>query len=169
MLRLARQQLRDMPTDAPDNSRRIRELESQVENLADAIVAGGLHGSRALATRLQAAETELEILRGAAAPTAADIELLLPQLGECYDDLVANLERRLDSDEVPALRQELGRVIGPIRVRVDGDDVVLESEGDRIEKAVFQASGLERPQQISVVAGARFANFRRRLKLVRDA
>jgi hypothetical protein len=137
---------------------RIRELQSQVENLAEAIATGGLHGSRGLATRLQATEAELEGLQAAPAPpTTADIELLLPQLGRCYDDLVANLEQRLESDEVPALRQELGRVIGPIRVRLEGDDVVFESEADWIEKVVFQASALRgHPQQISVVAGAGF-------------
>jgi hypothetical protein len=58
------------------NGKRIRELEAQVENLADAIAAGGLHGSRALGTRLQAAEAELEALR--AAPAAASPVLTWP-------------------------------------------------------------------------------------------
>jgi hypothetical protein len=44
-------------------------------------------------------------------------------------------------------------------------DVVLECEGDRIEKVVFQASGLRERSQIFMVAGVGFFNSRYRLSL----
>ena len=52
---------------APD-AKRIAELEAQVGNLADAIAFGALRASPALASRLSAAEVELEGLRKQAEP-----------------------------------------------------------------------------------------------------
>jgi hypothetical protein len=46
-----------------DHGKRIAELQREVENLMDAIAAGQLRGSPALAKRLTAAETEFERLQ----------------------------------------------------------------------------------------------------------
>jgi hypothetical protein len=48
-------QLRDFEAERPDMAVRARELEQQIGNLADAIAGGGLHTSRTLGQRLQAA------------------------------------------------------------------------------------------------------------------
>lgn len=51
--------------EAPDNRERIEQLQVEIENLTDAIAAGGLRGSHSLATRLAKAEQELEQLESA--------------------------------------------------------------------------------------------------------
>jgi len=61
--RRVRAALRKPKIKAPDNAARIAELQSQVENLADAIASGSLRTSPALAARLGAAEAELEELK----------------------------------------------------------------------------------------------------------
>jgi hypothetical protein len=60
-----RLEMRELETKGPDKAARIRELEQQIEHLADAIAQGGLHTSRTLGQRLQAAEREVETLKAA--------------------------------------------------------------------------------------------------------
>jgi hypothetical protein len=159
--------LREFEAMRPDMAARTRELEQQIGNLADAIAGGGLHTSRALGQRLQAAEQELQTLR--AAPVRSPqmpIEQLIPRLSDRWRAFVANFERRLRPEDIPAFGQQIGSMIGPIRVRTTATEILLETQERHAEVAFLRAAGLEQMgQQISVVAGAGFANYRLRLSL----
>jgi hypothetical protein len=130
--------------------------EQQIEHLANAIVGGGLHTSRALGRRLGDAEREFEALKVAPVrSTALQIEQLIPRLTDRWRRFVGNFEQRIRPEDVPAFRQEIGHMIGPIRVRTTAAEILLETQGGHAEVAFLRAAGLEQNgQQISVVAGA---------------
>jgi hypothetical protein len=145
----------------------MRELEDQIEHLADAIGNGGLRTSRALGQRLQTAEQELERLKAVSVQAPrSQIEHLIPRLADRWRKFISNFEKRIGAEDVPAFRQEIARLIGPIRVRATADEILLETQEGHAEVAFMRAAGLRHTgQQISLVAGTRFANFRRRLSL----
>ena len=151
-------ELREFEIKRPDMAARARELEQQIGNLADAIVGGGLQTSRTLGQRLQAAEQELETLRAAPAQSPGmQIEQLIPRLTDRWREFVANFEKRIRPEDVPAFRQRIGHMIGPIRVRTTATEILLETQEGHAEMAFLRAAGLEQMgQQISVVAGAGF-------------
>jgi hypothetical protein len=158
-------QLREFEATRPDTAARARELEQQIGNLADAIAGGGLHTSRTLGQRLQAAEQELETLP--AAPVRSpqmQIEHLIPRLSDRWRAFVANFERRIRPEDIPAFRQQIGHMIGPISVRTTATEILLETQEGHAEIAFLRAAGLEQKgQQISVVAGARLWTYLLRL------
>lgn len=158
-----RMQLREQEASRPDFAVRTRKLEQQIENLADAIGDGGLHTSRALGQRLQAAERELEALKGASVHSPqAEIERLIPRLADRWRQFVASFEKRIRPEDVLAFRQEIARHVGPIRVRATADEVLLETQEGHAEVAFMRAAGLKHTgQQISLVAGAGFVAYLR--------
>jgi len=84
----------------------------------------------------------------------------LPQAAELYRAKVANLGEALRQADVERARQELRDAVGEIRI-------VTENGGAVAEICLNPASAvaLTGTSKIGVVAGARFANFRRRLSL----
>jgi hypothetical protein len=83
------------------------------------------------------------------------IEKWIPRLTDRWREFVANFERRIRPEDVPAFRQKIGHMIGPIRVRTTATEILLETQDGHAEIAFLRAAGLEQKgQQISVVAGA---------------
>jgi molecular chaperone GrpE (heat shock protein) len=128
---------------AVDNSKRVAELAQEIENLTDAIANGLLKASLALAKRLATAESELERIqsdnRRAKAPIAGRIA---PNVAKMFLGLVDQLEDNLRRDPQRA-RAALASIFG--------ERVTLK------------------PDESGRFLGARFGNFRRRIRLLRDA
>jgi site-specific DNA recombinase len=94
-----------------DDGRRVAQLEREIANLTDAIAAGGLRRSAALAQRLEAAEEErdrLRVQRGVARIPAAP---RAPDVRGWFLDKVANLDRVLELDPERG-REELRGILG---------------------------------------------------------
>jgi site-specific DNA recombinase len=153
-----RRRLREQEASRPDFAARTCELEQHIEHLADAIGNGGLHTSRTLGQRLQAAERELAVLKDASAQSPkVRIERLIPRLADRWRQFVANFEKRIRPEDIPAFRQEIARFIGPIRVRATREEILLETQEGHAEIAFLRAAGFNNTdQQISVVAGVGF-------------
>ena len=64
-----------------DHGKRIAALQREIENLMDAIAAGQLRGSAALAKRLTAAEAELERLQARQSSTRRERRAGRPEAG----------------------------------------------------------------------------------------
>jgi hypothetical protein len=80
------------------NAPRIHQLRIEVANLTDAIASGTLRGSKAIAERLSAAESELERLTAEPRKRKANVIDLPGQLVDRYRRLVAGLEDELSKD-----------------------------------------------------------------------
>jgi site-specific DNA recombinase len=135
-------------------SRRIDALRGEVANLADAIASGALRGSKAIADRLAATESELSTLeaRQVQAPESA-IAKLTPRV---VDALVRA------ADDMPALvrgtNPERGRaviesMIGEVFVEPTETEIRFEAEKTALEGAFMRAIGAK---HANVVAGARY-------------
>jgi hypothetical protein len=91
-----------------DHGKRIAELQREVENVMDAIAAGQLRGSPALANRLTTADAELERLQ--ARQSIQPVAIVVPDVRKRF--LVVNqLDKRLAAGPEhgrAALREVLG-------------------------------------------------------------
>ena len=142
----------------PDgHSARLRELEKEVANLADAVAGGVLRSSPALAQRLATAEDELAKLHAASVPReVVKVERLLPRVVDGYLALVADLPKALKRDPARAranIRQLLG---GQIRVEVDAKEARFLTQKGRTEAAFLRMAGAGIQPQTTLVAGAGF-------------
>jgi hypothetical protein len=104
---------------------------------------------------------------GRAAPTQSPrmrIEQLIPRLTDRWRQFIGNFEKRILPEDIPAFRQEIGRLIGPIRVRATPEEILLETQEGHTEVTFLRAAGFDEPgQQISLVAGAGFLRITREL------
>ncbi len=132
-----------------DNRARIEKLEGEISALVDAIASGALRTSPAIAKRLQEAEDALARLKAQPAPSIAKLR---PDLAQQSRAAIENLERTLMIDPRRA-RTEIAEHVGPIRVNVTEDEIVLESQKSHIASALLGATGTEGARQINVVAG----------------
>lgn len=115
---------------APNHAARIAQLKEEAANVVEAIASGALRGSPALATRLRAAEQELERLegeQGQAAPVE-DVTRLLADLPKRADRALEHLERTLASGDVPRARQEIKDHVGSVTVEADEREIRLFGE-----------------------------------------
>jgi hypothetical protein len=162
--RRVRLEIREIETKGPDKGARIHELEQQVEHLVDAIAEGGLHTSRTLGQRLQAAEREVETLKASQAESPQlRIEQLIPRLADRWRQLVGNFEKQFRPEDIPAFRQEIGHMIGPIRVRTTASEILLETQEGHAEVAFLRAAGLEERPANKCGSGGRLTNYNERI------
>jgi len=94
-----------------DHGKRLAELEREISNLTDAICAGLLKSSPALAQRLGAAETKLARLRAAKATKQPNVGRIVPRVAERYRAMLGRLNAALSEDPERA-RAALQDVIG---------------------------------------------------------
>ncbi len=121
---------------------RMKELQAQIENLADAIAQGALRASPALAAKLGSAEEELERLGSQpSTPPAADIERLIPRLAEEIEKAVRELPKTLAAGNVDLARQELKGLVGSIQVVAKPTEMLLYSETGFVQVALKRAVG----------------------------
>lgn len=138
-----------------DGRARISELTRQIEKMTEAIAAGLV--SSALAQRLAAAEAELAKLQVARPVSVARIA---PRVTERVKELVGRLEAAgsLDRDKARAALRE---ILGEVRLIPDPSGRFLWAEyGLEINALTAMAVGSD-----LMVAGAGFANYRRRVSL----
>jgi len=114
-----------------DDSKRIGKLETEVENLADAIASGALKSSPALASRLAKAEQELARLEvKGSAPKAAQ---MIPKLADEYRAWVNELETVLSPDGLKrglVSDRDIARARAQLRKRLGGNIIVTETESE---------------------------------------
>jgi site-specific DNA recombinase len=116
--------------------KRAAELDREIEQIVEAIVAVGI--SRALEARLKAAEAEREELRLAMAQRLVPVPTI-PNIEKLYRDLVADLGFALSEDRVQA-REILQKMLGRIKL-------VKQDEGE------IWAEITTNPQFLSETAG----------------
>jgi site-specific DNA recombinase len=145
-----------------DHGRRISELKIEVENLTDAVCSGLLRHSPALATRLQTAEKELALLQSAqqalsVAPVAVNVRKRYLEMVDVLDGILL--------DDPERGRQELRGILAErIKLQPDESRLYLWAEYScGILPLLAGAAASE-----FMVAGAGFANFRRRIRLLCD-
>lgn len=123
------------------HAQRRQELQSQIENLADAIAQGVLRASPAIADKLRSAEEELARLAAQAKAPVADIEQLIPRLAEEIKQAMEALPKTLAAGNVDLARQELKGYLGSIRVVAEPTRMLLYSERGFVEAAIMRAGG----------------------------
>jgi hypothetical protein len=141
----------------------VAELEAQVRNLAEAIAAGALRSSPALASRLAAAETELAAMRVQAVPReVSKLDGVNPRIGDGFRELVEDVPNAVKRD-VDRARATVRKYRGnSIRVESDGKTVQFMDQSGRLEAAIMIAAGGAAASQTTVVAGAGFGTYLRR-------
>jgi site-specific DNA recombinase len=133
-------------------SRRRVELQAEIDNLAEAIAAGLLRSSPALADRLARAERELltlqpqEILVDASKVTA-----MLPRVMDAFRAMVANLGD-LARRDVGRARTEARKLVGEITLQPENGVLIAEIKKAHVAGALITAAGGR--QQMVMVAGA---------------
>jgi site-specific DNA recombinase len=121
---------------------RMKELQAQIENLADAVARGALRASPSIAAKLRETEDELARLAAqASTPPAADIERLIPRLGEEIERAVRQLPKTLAAGNLDLARQELKALVGSIQVVAEPTEMLLYSETGFVEAALKRAAG----------------------------
>lgn len=141
VLRRVRARLRELSKPKAVPQARIRELEQQIENLVEAVAAGGLRGSVSLADRLRTAEAELSSLKAQAeAAPAATVERLLPELAARYARQLDQLPQVLTGD-VTRARTALAAHVGPLTVTATAAEIQFWSEQGHAEAALLRAAG----------------------------
>jgi DNA invertase Pin-like site-specific DNA recombinase len=103
-----------------DHGKRILELKREIENFADAIGAGLLRTSPALAQRLQAAEAELA--RVQSAQPAKRPTLLVPNIRKRYLEMVGAVDQVLMEKDPDRGREELRGILGNERIKMLPDE-----------------------------------------------
>ena len=136
---------------APNSGPRMQELRTQIENLADAIAAGALKASPALAGRLAATEAELAHLAALAAKPQGKIVDFPARLAARFQKMVERLEEYLARDPNRA-RAALRGICGEIPVFPDKTGKFLIAKLGLSEMFLEAAVGSER----SMVAGVGF-------------
>ena len=135
-------------------ARRVSIVRGEIANLTDAIVSGGLRGSRAIGERLAAAEAELARLEVGQTDTSSEtVAKLTPRV---VDQL------RRAAEDMPALlrgvhpergRAVISSLVGDITVRSTEAEVIFETKKGAVEGALIRLAG---GKHTSVVAGAGF-------------
>jgi hypothetical protein len=125
------------------NAQRVKELQAQIENLSEAVAQDALRASPSIAAKLRETEEELARLQAQAesAPPTADIERLIPRLGEEVERAVRELAKTLAAGNVDLARQELRGLVGRIRVVAKPTQMLLYSETGFVEAALKRAVG----------------------------
>jgi DNA invertase Pin-like site-specific DNA recombinase len=150
------------PAKKSSNIERIAQLRAEIANLADAVASGALRTSKTLAERLATSETELEQLSRATPARTASVTRIPEQLEERYKRIVARLETEYGRD-VHRARGRLRQLVGdsiPLVPHESGKHLVARVGLDLQE--LLQVNGAP---EIFMVAGACYANFRRRFSL----
>ncbi len=137
-----RAHLRASEAKAPDNAARVAQLRAEIGNLTDAIAGGLLRASPALATRLAAAEAELERLSATRqeAPKA-DVTQLLADLPARARRSVERLEKTLAAGDISRARQEIRDQVGVVTMEADEREIRLYSEQGHVAAALLRAAG----------------------------
>ncbi len=135
--------LRAPKPKAPDGAARIAQLKVEIGNIADAIASGALRASPTMASRLAAAEAELERLETAARQTVpqADVTALLAGLETRALRAVDTLEETLAAGDIVRARQEIRDHVGVVTVEADEREIRLYGEQGQIAAALLRAAG----------------------------
>lgn len=135
--------LRTPKLKAADGAPRIAQLKAEIGNISDAIANGALRASPTMATRLAAAEAELDSLEIAARQAAApkDVTALLAGLEARARRSVDKLEETLAAGDIPRARQEIRDHVGTVTVESDEREIRLYGERGHIAAAILRAAG----------------------------
>jgi len=134
-----------------EHKARLVELAKDIARVVDAVTKVGV--SDALEARLKELEAEkltLEAVLHSKAAAPLDIERLVRQTMQSYDEVVATIEDALEED-IELARDALSKLLGRITLTVDADGAVwadLENNTARLP------SGAGLPVSLTVVAGA---------------
>ena len=159
-LRSALQAEADRSRDASrveEHKARLGELAKEIARVVDAVTKVGV--SDALAARLKELEAEkltLEAVVHSNAAAPLDIERLVRQTMQSYDEVVATIEDALEED-IELARDALSKLLGRITFTVDADGAVW---ADLENKTARLPSGTGLPVSLTVVAGARSGQYR---------
>jgi site-specific DNA recombinase len=137
--------------EQPVDRKRLAQLQREIGNLTDAIAAGALRASPAIAARLQSAEAELARIQ--AVKPAPKVSALPTGIEDRWRAKVANLETVLMAHDPARSRTVLHSLIGDVQVITTAQEIRFETKKGAVEGAFVRAAG---SQQISVVAGAGF-------------
>ena len=135
-----RARLRQRPA-RPDPSARIAELEATVGNLADAIAAGALRSSPAIAARLRAAEDELATLRAAPPVSRGSVERLVPDIEARVRRVAERLAETISGVDTTRARNAIREYLGTIEVRSDAEKIRFYNAKGHPEVALSRAAG----------------------------
>jgi site-specific DNA recombinase len=145
---------------APTAPARLAELRTEIGHLTDAIAAGLLKSSPALAARLRAAEAELARLQAEQARPRGEDKVLrtLPRVAEIYRELIDDLGAAV-IDDMPRARHELRKLVGD-EIRLvkaqDGDYLEAEIAGGPAALLGASCNSLNINEKNNLVAGAGF-------------
>jgi DNA invertase Pin-like site-specific DNA recombinase len=149
-----------------DTAKRQKALRREIDNFVNAIAAGTF--SPSLAERLSGPERELAELEADRSKPAK----VLPGIADAYRAMVneletvlspAGLERGTVSDnDIARARAQLKGYLGDIVVMETESEIRFQTETSAEEMALRMAGS---GSQVFMVAGARFANYRRRVVL----
>jgi hypothetical protein len=127
-----------------DLAEQITEVQSEVDNLSEAVATGALRTSPSLAARLATAETLLTELKSQEVRRALPADdRLVPDIAGRYRRLVSNLARSLGRVDMDRARIELGRLIGPVKIEASATEIRFYNEQGRLEAALLRAVGSE--------------------------
>jgi DNA invertase Pin-like site-specific DNA recombinase len=138
-----RAQLRKPKAKPVDHSARVAQLKVEVGNIVEAIASGLLKASTALATRLAAAEAEIEELQRAQMAASApkgDVSLHLAGLGAMARKKLENLESTLASGDIAKSRREVRDCVGTVTIEADTHEIRLFSEMGHVAAVLLRAS-----------------------------
>jgi hypothetical protein len=120
-------------------------VEQEIANLSDAVAAGLLKSSPALAERLDAAESELARLSAVQTGHASDetIATVVTGLEARFERLIRDLDRALIDRHGERGRQELRSLLGEFKVEADAREIRFYNEQGRHEAALLRAVGAD--------------------------
>ena len=147
--------LRKAPKAAAiDTTARAAQLAAEVQRIVDAIADGALRASPALAQRLLAAETELDAIKSPAVAAASlDVAQMVPGVVDRFLAAIDDLPDLLQRTDPDRSREELRRLIGPIEVEADEQEIRFRTKKGAVEGALSRMAG---GPSVFVVAGAGF-------------
>jgi site-specific DNA recombinase len=147
--------LKRIKNDQRSSSGQIDKLRAEIANLTDAIAAGALRGSRAIAERLAAAEAELDRIETEASEPIATAAVLThthqteAKLKSAANDLLATVKKK----DPERGRAAIHALVGNITVCSTPTEVRFESESGAVEKALLSVAGAK---HTILVAGVGF-------------
>ena len=136
----------------------VRTVEAEIANLTDAVAAGLLKSSPALAGRLAAAETELARLHAARTAPGRDVERMVAGIEARYARLVRDLDRALLDRHGDRGRAELRTLLGEYKVEADARKIRFYNVEGRHEAALLRAVGADVSEVRNYGSGGRFAH-----------
>lgn len=140
--RASRERIREARKRPAVAREQLAEAQARVQHLVEAIAAGGLHRSPALATSLRDAELVLATLQAQAAERSGEqIEVLMPNFAHDYRRVVKDLAERIGKAPSEAGRMKLRRLLPCVTVEADEREIRFWNEQGRTEAALAHGTG----------------------------